>query len=230
MASVKRLRKAAPAHGVRRRRAEATRRRIVEATVRLFAERGYAGTTMTAIAQQAKVAVQTVYFTFHTKTELLVAVADLAITGGAAGGPEGLAWTQAALSEPDARRRIAIVVDATADIAPRMLPIIDAWRAAIAVDPSAAAMYRERLRSRRAFLRRVVDVTAGRGELRSGLDPERATDIFFALTTPETYGTFTDVLGWRVADWRAWADRTLEHELLGDRARMTRPRAARTAR
>ena len=56
--------------GARRTRADATRRRMVDAAAKLFAQRGYAATTMAAIAQQAGVAVQTVYFTFHSKTEL----------------------------------------------------------------------------------------------------------------------------------------------------------------
>ena len=217
-----------PPLGARRRQADETRRRITESAARLFAARGYAGTTMTAIAEQAKVAVQTVYFTFHTKTELLAAVADLAITGGAARDPLGLAWTQQALGATDGRQRIATVVRATAEIAPRMLPIIDAWNAAIAVDPSAAATYRERLRSRRAFLRRVVDVMAAQGELRAGLDPERAADVFFSLTTPEQFGTCTDLLGWTVAEWREWTAQAIERELLGGPT--MRPRAARTGR
>lgn len=187
---------------------------MVDAAAKLFAQRGYAATTMAAIAQQAGVAVQTVYFTFHSKTELLSAVADLAITGGAAREPQRLAWTQAALTEPDARRRIALVVDGTAEIAPRMLPIIDAWQAAMSVDPAAASMYRDRLLSRRGFLRRVIDVTATRGELRAELAPERATDIFFAMTTPESYATFTQLLGRSSAEWRAWTSGVLERELL----------------
>ena len=54
-----------------RRRARATRSRITKAASRLFGERGYSGTTMADIAAAAGVAVQTVYFVFHTKTEVL---------------------------------------------------------------------------------------------------------------------------------------------------------------
>lgn len=215
MPAVKRPRmRPVPAGGARRKRADATRRRMVEAAAKLFGQRGYAGTTMSAIAAQAGVAVQTIYFTFHSKTVLLSAVADLAITGGAASEPERLAWAQAALAEPDPRKRIALVVDSTAQIAPRMLPIIDAWRAAMSADPTAASTYRQRLLSRHGFLRRVIDVTAQRGELAAGLQPERATDIFFALTTPESYADFTQLLGWTSAEWRAWVSSSLERELL----------------
>lgn len=68
----------------RSERAQATRRRILDAAHRLFAERGYAGTRMADIATEAGVAVQTVYFTFHTKAELL----DACVARGVMGGDE----------------------------------------------------------------------------------------------------------------------------------------------
>jgi AcrR family transcriptional regulator len=198
----------------RHERASATRQRIVQVAARLFAERGYAGTTIAAIAREAEVAVQTVYFVFHTKTELLAAVADLAITGGLAPDPSRIAWMAEALAEPDPARRLARVVAGFAEIIPRMLPVLAPWQAAIAADPRAAEVYRERLLSRRSALRRIVDVTAQNGQLRAGLTPERATDIFFALTTPESYETYTRLLGWSISEWRSWVVTALERELL----------------
>jgi TetR/AcrR family transcriptional regulator of autoinduction and epiphytic fitness len=198
----------------RRERADATRLRIITAAAQLFRDRGYAATTMEAIARSADVAVQTVYFTFHTKTELLSAVADFAITGDAGTEPERAAWARAVMEERNARRRIARVVDSVGEIAPRMLPIASAWRAAMSADPSAGRRYRERLLSRRAYLRKVVELTRERGELRADLDPERATDLFFALTTPELFETLVQLLGWDVSQWRRWVVVTLERELL----------------
>ncbi len=65
----------------RRERAKATRRRIAEAALARFSGQGYAATTMDAIAGDAGVAVQTVYFTFHTKAELLIAALKIAAVG-----------------------------------------------------------------------------------------------------------------------------------------------------
>ena len=62
----------------RRERAKATRRRIAEAALARFSGQGYAATTMDAIAADASIAVQTVYFTFHTKAELLIAALKIA--------------------------------------------------------------------------------------------------------------------------------------------------------
>ncbi|MGH2394330.1 MAG: helix-turn-helix domain-containing protein, partial [Candidatus Limnocylindria bacterium] len=72
---------AAGARPSRRQRAAATRRRIGEAAFRLFALSGYAATTMEAIAREAGVAVQTVYFTFHTKAAVLIEA--MKVGGGA---------------------------------------------------------------------------------------------------------------------------------------------------
>jgi AcrR family transcriptional regulator len=65
----------------RKLRARQTRARIAASAARLFAERGYLGTPMDAIAAEAGVAVQTVYFAFRTKPELLIAAYDQAVLG-----------------------------------------------------------------------------------------------------------------------------------------------------
>src|SRR6266540_1221836 len=56
----------------RRPKAQATRRRILDAARGLFVERGYVATTIEAIAAEAGVAVPTVYLAFGTKRGLLV--------------------------------------------------------------------------------------------------------------------------------------------------------------
>ncbi|MBV9831526.1 MAG: helix-turn-helix transcriptional regulator, partial [Marmoricola sp.] len=71
----------------RRERAAATRVRMTEAALEVFVEKGYQGTRMAEIAERAGVAVQTLYFTFHTKPELLEACYAHAVLGG----PDGVA-------------------------------------------------------------------------------------------------------------------------------------------
>ena len=65
----------------RREQARSTRLKIVRAAHAVFVDRGYGGARMTDIAQAAGVAVQTVYFTFHTKGELLQACYETAVLG-----------------------------------------------------------------------------------------------------------------------------------------------------
>ena len=54
---------------------------MLEAAYELFCSDGYRATTMEAIAERAGVAVQTLYFTFHTKDELFQAVHDHTVLG-----------------------------------------------------------------------------------------------------------------------------------------------------
>src|SRR6476659_1591193 len=75
----------------RRARARATQWQIVKAAFALFCERGYIGTTMAQIAEAAGVAVQTVYFTFHTKAAVLSRAYDYAVSGE---GEPILPWEQ----------------------------------------------------------------------------------------------------------------------------------------
>src|SRR5580698_9436616 len=65
----------------RRDRARRTRIRMIRAAHQVFVDRGYSGASMAEIAKAAGVAVQTVYFTFHTKGELLSACYDTAVLG-----------------------------------------------------------------------------------------------------------------------------------------------------
>ena len=57
-------------------RAQATHRAILSSARRLFADRGYAATTMPVIALDAGVAVQTVYSVFGRKRNILFALLD----------------------------------------------------------------------------------------------------------------------------------------------------------
>ena len=86
-----------PPKPTRREKAAATRERIITAASAVFAEAGYVGARMTDIATLAGVAVQTVYFIFHTKAELLKACFDHAVLGPERLPPSQQAfWTEMA--------------------------------------------------------------------------------------------------------------------------------------
>jgi AcrR family transcriptional regulator len=65
--------------GLRERKKAATRLAIHEAGMRLFAERGFAGTTVDEIAEAAGVSRATVYAYFPTKEEIVFGDAALAV-------------------------------------------------------------------------------------------------------------------------------------------------------
>src|ERR687884_2044258 len=86
----------------RRAQAAATRRDILDAAQRLFERRGYAATTMGAIAAEAGVALKTVYVAFETKSGLLRALWHLLLRGDEADIPiPDRPWYRQVLEETD---------------------------------------------------------------------------------------------------------------------------------
>jgi len=205
-------RKVAPT--TRRERAQATRRRIRDEAHALFLERGYGQTTMAEVARNAGVAVQTVYFVFHTKAQLLVE--SVRIAGG---GPEGgsdvmaRAWIQDVIAAPDGARRIALAIEHGSLIYQRLGPLWPAIQAALG-EPDVREAWGEIVRGRREGMRRIVDLMASRNELRDGLDASIAADILFGLHRHELYLAFTDEAGWTFDRYRAWTFATLCDQLL----------------
>src|SRR5689334_18658716 len=65
----------------RRQQAQGTRAAILVAAQELFVAKGYAGTTITEIADAAGVAVETVYAAFRNKPTLLHRAWDIAVGG-----------------------------------------------------------------------------------------------------------------------------------------------------
>ena len=68
---------------MRAKQAAQTRQSIVEAALRHFAERGWAGTVLPMVANDAGVSVDTIFGTFGTKSALLLEAIEIAIVGDA---------------------------------------------------------------------------------------------------------------------------------------------------
>ena len=65
----------------RQEQARQTRLEIIQAARKLFFEHGYSGTSIEAIAQEAGVAVETVYGIFGSKRQILFSLVDYSLTG-----------------------------------------------------------------------------------------------------------------------------------------------------
>ena len=90
---------------------------------RLFLERGFAATTMPAVAAEAAVSVQTVYKVFGTKARLAKAVFDVSMAGD--DEPETMLERPALArvrDEPDPRAMFRRYGEFLADVAPRHVP------------------------------------------------------------------------------------------------------------
>src|SRR5512138_2203745 len=95
----------------RRRRAQEGRERVLEAARRLFAEAGYAETTLEAIATQAGIALPTLYAAFRSKQGLLAALLGRLVSGEPGAPPLAQsAGASAVLAETDPGRVLALFV------------------------------------------------------------------------------------------------------------------------
>jgi AcrR family transcriptional regulator len=160
---------------------------MVEAGYRLMSTRGYTATTMADIAAEAGVAVQTVYFTFHTKPAVLRAAFEFAVKGDhLPNSPVQRPWFAAMQQAPDHERALAIFVDATIPILQRVLPLAAVF-SALVDDPEIATFYELTVRLQRDGYRFVVDTLARKQPLRPDLSPEDATTILLVLVGTGVY-------------------------------------------
>jgi AcrR family transcriptional regulator len=187
----------------RQQRAARTRRRMIDAAYRLFTERGYPATTMADIAAEAGVAVQTLYFTFRTKAELLQNVYERAVLGDADTLPELQPWYAQMVAAPTLDAALQILLDAVAGVLARTAPLDDYIKSASSdPDPARIRAYNERLR-RDAWSQFVAHL-AEKAPLRAGLTPHHATDILLTLMGPASYQTLVGEYGWTPLQWRDW--------------------------
>lgn len=194
--------------------AEETQRAIVEAAARLFAEHGYHATSISRIASEAGVAVQTIYNSVGSKRDILSRVLDFAAAGERASVPVPDFMREQAEREPDPRRIIAQLVEFWRGALPRTAPVFRLIREAAAADPDAAALEQVRAKQRLRNYRHAARLLTRRGALREGLRIDQAAAAIFAIGHPETYRALVLDGDWDDDRWAAWARAALEATLL----------------
>ncbi len=212
-----------PAAGKRSRReqAQATARRIVGAAHQLFVERGYTGTRMSDVAEAAGVAVQTVYFRFHTKSELLQACYERAVLGeDDPRPPMEQPWFARFLAAGSGHEAIRAFVEGNTEIVTRVGLLDDIVRSA-AHDPDAVAVRAGSERLRRDGYRLMINGVQERFGLRDGVDADRATDLLLTYGGTSVWRSLVIDYGWAPDDFIGWLTDTLCTQLL---ARSTRRR------
>ncbi len=188
---------------------------MLEAARELFVTVGYGGTTMSQIAAEAEVAVQTLYYTFRTKGQLLREVVEVTAAGEEDAPPvPERPWMHELLSADSAQRVLALAVEHGADIYKRVAPLWPPLAAAAATDPELEAYWQHVLAGRRAGHGRIVARVAELGALRSGLDEDRATDLVAVLFGHDVYRGLVIEAGWTVVAYKAWLFTTLVRQLL----------------
>ena len=199
----------------RRARARATQNRIIDHAYRLFCENGYPSTTMEAIAAEAGVATQTVYYFFRTKALLLQQVVEVAAAGEAQPLPVmDRPWMRQVLTEKTARRALALLVEHGVDIYIRVAPLRPALEVAAASDPDINTYWRAVAERRKGGMRTFVERLAELHALQPGLTVQRATDVTFVVNSHEAFLGLTRDSGWSVTDFKRWLYHALTQQLL----------------
>src|SRR5690349_2857291 len=199
----------------RRAQAEATRREILDAAERLFARDGYAATTMAAIAQEAGVALKTVYVAFQTKSGVLRAVWHLRLRGDEDAAPvQERAWYREVLDEADAERQLGLNARNARVVKERIGGLLGVIRDAAPADADVAELWERLQRDFYENQRAIVASLAEKGALRGELDVDRATDILWTLNHPDVWLLLVRRRGWSPAAWEAWFETTARAQLL----------------
>jgi AcrR family transcriptional regulator len=199
----------------RQLQAEETKRRIARAARRLFAEQGYARTSMAAVAEAAGVAVRTVYAAFGTKQAILAAICDQWLAEA-----EVFALRDQALAEPDAVRRLALLARLNRQQWERGGDVVVLLEAAATTDRNVARMLAGWKAGRGQAQAEIVAGMADR--LTSGLDAATASAVLRGLSAAEVYRELVVGTGWSPDRYEQWLAALLARELLGV------PNAART--
>lgn len=200
---------------VRRAKAQETERRVLAAAAALFAERGYVGTSLAAVAEEAGVNARTVYKVFDSKVALLSRLVDVAMVGDQEAVPvAGRPWTAAAFGALTGRERVRAYAGAMRQLMASAGTAFRIAAQAAAADSEAAALWatgqRLRLEDSTAF----VGALQAAGLLRSGLRHADAAATVWLVTSPETFTQLSDGLGWTIDRYGRWVDRTLADALL----------------
>jgi AcrR family transcriptional regulator len=200
-----------------RRQAQAreTRRHVVEAARRLFTERGYAGATVEAIAQEAGVAVETVYAIFGNKKAILSRLVDVSVVGDEEPVPLlERPGPRAVKKERDQRRQIRLFAQQIRDIMTRMAPLFDVMRTAAKTEPDIAELLNRLLRERLSGMTDFIAALTSNGPLRRGLSQPEAAETVWAITSAEVFSLVTADHGWSGEQYETWLANTLTRLLL----------------
>jgi AcrR family transcriptional regulator len=200
-----------------RRQAQArqTRATVLDVARSAFLERGYASTTVPAIATAAGVSVETVYKAFGNKAGLLKAMFDVAIVGDDEPVPlQQRDMVARIAAEPDGRKKLQIYGTEYGQRAARAVPVQLLVRDAAASDAGAAEVLeqlkQERLSGMTAFANHLHEAKV----LRQGVSASDARDVLWLFTSAEVYEKLVLERGWTPTRLGGWLTQQLVAALL----------------
>jgi|SoimicMinimDraft_8_1059736.scaffolds.fasta_scaffold14210_2 AcrR family transcriptional regulator len=199
----------------REQRARATRRAVLAAARKLFVAEGYGATTIQAIADEADVAVQTVYAVFGNKRSILAELVDVSIAGDDAEiVVNAREWMRPVWEASTAAERLRAYAAAVRRIMDGAGDVFAVVAAAATIDPEVVELADITEQRRRAGARSVIDSLRSVGTLRPGLTPQRAIDVLWLLNSPAVFAHLVRRAGWSLDQYQAWLADAMVNELL----------------
>ncbi|MEO8106814.1 MAG: TetR family transcriptional regulator [Actinomycetes bacterium] len=196
----------------RQESAALTRTAVLDAARSLFVERGYAATTMGAVATQAGVATATAAAAFGGKAALLKQLVNIAIVGDDDPVPvreRQVAADVAATS--DAHEQVALLAAFVTEAHGRLADLYDVMQQASGSDADVMADLQGHQQGRHE----------GMAEFVAHIDPDKlrmdaalAADIVWALTDPRLYTGLVREHGWTAEQYQTWLTEQLSAALL----------------
>jgi AcrR family transcriptional regulator len=195
---------------VREEQAAQTRQRIAAAAAAEFAEHGWSGTTVAAIAARAGVTPQAVHLAVGGKAALLVRAVEVTVAGTTDDAPLASRPAFADVYAPGvpASRRLAALAAAGSDIYGRAARLFLVLAEAAASDAAVAELAGQASARRLADHRRLAEL------LVPDASPARLqllTDTIWVLAGPAVYVDLVHRRGWPPRQYAAWLTDQMEH-------------------
>jgi AcrR family transcriptional regulator len=201
---------------LRTEQAAATSRLVLDTATRLFVDRGYAATSIDAIAEAARVGRSTVFAAAGGKPWLLKTAYDRAVVDDDEQVPVAQRPIMDTLRNmTDPAEIVAEYAGFLSAAAERVSPIYEVVRSAAGADAEVHQLWTEIGDQRLAGAETIATLLQKKRGLRKGLSAAKARDIIWVFNDPGLHHTLVAVRGWRQDDYRDWLAATLRDQLLG---------------
>jgi AcrR family transcriptional regulator len=200
--------------------AQRTRDALIAAAGELFAERGYGGTTVEAIAARAGVARPTVFTSVPGgKPELLKQARDRALAGDDEPVPvPERPWFRHAMAQTDPKELLRLQAGNYRRILDRAARLERALVVGATQHPELHELHRQARHQRHLGTLMVARRLADLNVLRPGLTDASAADTIYALAAPETYLLLVGDRNWSPDAYEQWLTEQLCRALLREPA------------
>lgn len=172
---------------------------------------------MAAIAEAAAVSIETVYLSVGGKASLVRFLVETALSGTDEPVPAlQRAGVKEVRAEKDPRIKLRLFAGMVRPMLERLAPIWQVVLEAAPGDKELSSLVAELLQRHAGSMRLVVKHLAEAGRLRSGLSANMASDVVWAMNSPEFYRLLVDGRGWTGEMFETWLADAWQRLLLDD--------------